>query len=103
MTLGDVTYHAYSKAAWKEDGTLDLWIRPIETSHVRKFNFRFNDDDTVKITNIMNPTLQELVIYYMTFTGYPVKGDFTKEVIENTVEKLGLPIIEPNFKGKFVE
>lgn len=102
MTLGDVTYHAYSKAAWKEDGTLDLWIRPIETSHVRKFNFRFNDDDTVKITNIMNPTLQELVIYYMTFTGYPVKGDFTKEVIENTVEKLGLPIIEPNFKGKFV-
>ena len=103
MTLGDVTYHAYSKAAWKEDGTLDLWIRPIETSHVRKFNFRFNDDDTVKITNIMNPTLQELVIYYMTFTGYPVKGDFTKEVIEDTVEKLGLPIIEPNFKGKFVE
>lgn len=103
MTLGDVTYHAYSKAAWKEDGTLDLWIRPIETSHVRKFNFKFNDDDTVKITNIMNPTLQELVIYYMTFTGYPVKGDFTKEVIENTVEKLGLPIIEPNFKGKFVE
>lgn len=102
MTLGDVTYHAYSKAAWKEDGTLDLWIRPIETSHVRKFNFKFNDDDTVKITNIMNPTLQELVIYYMTFTGYPVKGDFTKEVIENTVEKLGLPIIEPNFKGKFV-
>ena len=102
MTLGDVTYHAYSKGAWKEDGTLDLWIRPIETSHVRKFNFKFNDDDTVKITNIMNPTLQELVIYYMTFTGYPVKGDFTKEVIENTVEKLGLPIIEPNFKGKFV-
>lgn len=41
MTLGDVTYHAYSKAAWKEDGTLDLWIRPIETSHVRKFNLIF--------------------------------------------------------------
>ena len=38
----------------------------------------------------------------MTFTGYPVKGEITKEVIEDAVEKLGLPIIEPNFKGKFV-
>ena len=103
MTLGDVTYHAYSKASWQENGSLDLWIRPIETAHVRKLNFKFNDDDTVKITNNMNPTLQELVIYYMTFTGYPVKGEFGEDLIKDAVEKLGLPIVEPNFKGKFVE
>lgn len=103
MTLGDVTYHAYSKASWQENGSLDLWIRPIETAHVRKLNFKFNDDDTVKITNDMNPTLQELVVYYMTFTGYPVKGELGEDLIKNAVEKLGLPIIEPNFKGKFVD
>ena len=39
----------------------------------------------------------------MTFTGYPVKGEFGEDLIKDAVEKLGLPIIEPNFKGKFVE
>ena len=102
IKLGDVIYHTYSKAAWNEDGTLDLWIRPIETAHVKKFNFKFNDDDTVKIKNDMNPTLQDLVVYYMTFTGNPV-GSIGGEVIKESVEKLGLPIIEPDFKGKFVE
>ena len=102
IQLGDVIYHTYSKAAWNEDGTLDLWIRPIETAHVKKFNFKFNDDNTVKIKNDMNPTLQDLVVYYMTFTGNPV-GSIGGEVIKESVEKLGLPIIEPDFKGKFVE
>lgn len=50
----------------------------------------------------MNPTLQDLVVYYMTFTGNPV-GSIGEEVIKESVEKLGLPIIEPDFKGKFVE
>ena len=102
IKLGDVIYHTYSKAAWNDDGTLDLWIRPIETAHVKKFNFKFNDDNTVKIKNDMNPTLQDLVVYYMTFTGNPV-GSIGGEVIKESVEKLGLPIIEPDFKGKFVE
>ncbi len=103
ITLGDLHYHAYSKASWQEDGSLKLWIRPIETAHVRQFTFLFNDDDTVKVINEMTPRLEELVVYYMTFTGHPIKGDINEDLLKETVKTLGLPIIEPNFKGKFIE
>lgn len=103
ITLGDLHYHTYSKGAWQEDGTFKLWIRPIETAHVRKFTFEFRDDDTVKIINEMTPRLQDLVVYYMTFTGNPIRSDMTEEVVKSAVKTLGLPIVEPDFKGKFAE
>lgn len=103
ITLGDLNYHTYSKAAWQEDGTLKLWIRPIETAHVRKFTFEFRDNDVVKVINEMSPKFEDLAIYNMTFLGYPIKGETTEDVIKNAVKTLGLPIIEPDFKGKFVD
>ena len=103
ITLGDLHYHTYSKAAWQEDGSLKLWIRPIETAHVRQFTFYFRDDDTVKVINEMAPKFQDLVIYNMTFIGMPIKSEMTEDVVKEAVKTLGLPIIEPDFKGKFVE
>lgn len=103
ITLGDLNYHTYSKAAWQEDGTLKLWIRPIETAHVRKFTFEFRDNDVVKVINEMSPKFEDLAIYNMTFLGYPIKGETNEDIVKNAVKTLGLPIIEPDFKGKFVE
>ncbi|MGN0521442.1 MAG: serine hydrolase domain-containing protein [Eubacterium sp.] len=103
ITLADLHYHTYSKASWQEDGSLKLWIRPIETAHVRQFTFIFNDDDTVKIINEMTPRMEDLVVYYMTFTGHPIKGEINEDIVKDAVKSLGLPIIEPNFKGKFEE
>ncbi|UKI23988.1 MAG: hypothetical protein L6V88_06770 [Anaerotruncus sp.] len=82
MHLCDLHYHAYSKAAWQSDGTLKLWIRPVETAHVRQFTFKF-DGNNVQIKNDMQPRFEELAIYNMTFFwGMPVPHDF-----EGTVEK----------------
>lgn len=103
ITLGDLHYHTYSKASWQEDGSLKVWIRPVETAHVRKFTFIFRDDDTVKIINDMTPRFEDLIVYYMTFTGHPIKDKNAQDIVKETVEKLGVPIIEPDFKGKFVE
>lgn len=103
ITLGDLHYHTYSKAAWQTDGSLELWIRPIETAHVRKFTFIMKDDNTVKIVNESNPRFQDLVIYYMTFAGHPIKGEISEDVVKDMVKTLGLPVIEPNFTGKFAE
>lgn len=103
ITLGDLHYHTYSKAAWQQDGTLKLWIRPVETAHVRQFTFEFRDNDVVKVINEMSPKFQDLAIYNMTFTGHPIKGEITEDVVKEAVKKLGLPFIEPDFKGKFVE
>lgn len=101
ITLGDLHYHTYSKAAWQEDGSLKLWIRPIETAHVRKFTFIFGDNNSVKVINEMTPRLEDLIIYYMTFTGYPVRSEITEDVIKDAVKTLGIPIVEPDFKGTF--
>lgn len=101
ITLGDLHFHTYSKASWQQDGSLKLWIRPIETAHVRKFTFIFRDDGTVKVINEMTPRFQDLVAYYMTFTGYPIKGELNEKIFKDAVKSLGLPIIEPDFKGRF--
>ncbi len=101
ITLGDLHYHTYSKAAWQEDGSLKLWIRPVETAHVRKFTFEFSEEK-VKIKNEMSPTFEELVIYYLTFMGIPAKPKNAEKFIETAVHDLGLPLLEPDFSGKFV-
>lgn len=101
ITLGDLHYHTYSKAAWQEDGTLKLWIRPIETAHVRKFTFEFSEDK-VKVKNEMTPTFEELTLYYLTFMGMPAKPRAAQNFIENAVHDLGLPLLEPDFSGRFV-
>lgn len=103
ITLADLHYHAYSKASWQDDGSLVLWIRPIETAHVRKYVFHFRDDGTVKVINDMTPRLEDLVVYYLTFTGNPVKGDLSEEAVKATVKALGIPFIEPDFKGVFAD
>ena len=98
ISLGDLRYHTYSKAAWQEDGTLKLWIRPVETAHVRKFTFKF-DGNRVKIKNEMTPTFEELTLYYLTFMGMPAKPRIAQNFIENAVHDLGLPLLEPDFSG----
>ena len=100
MTLGDLHYTAYSTAAWQPDGTLKLWIRPIETAHVRQLTFDFSDLKNIKIDNFMTPKFSDLAVYYMSFTGHPVKNKDSKKAVKTFVKTLGLPIIEPGFKGK---
>ena len=98
--LKDLHYHAYSKAAWQEDGTLKLWIRPVETAHVRKFTFDFSGN-RIKITNEMSPKFEELAIYNFTFLGYPIKTQGGENAVQKIVHDVGLPIFEPNFYGAF--
>lgn len=99
MKLGDLTYHAYSKASWQENGSLKLWIRPVETAHVRKFTFEFLSDSKVKIINEMSPTFEELAIYNMTFIGAPLRLKSSEEAVKKAIHTFGLPILEPNFMG----
>ena len=103
MHLKDLHYHAYSKAAWQSDGSLKVWIRPVETAHVRKFTFKFRSNGTVRVINEMSPTFQELAIYNFVFTGSPIKRKSTEEFVKGAVEHIGLLYIEPNFTGRFID
>lgn len=99
IRLKDLNYTAFSKAAWQADGSLELWIRPIQTAHVRKLNFRFLPGGNVAISNASEPKFTDMSVYYMSFIGHPVSRNVAK-YMRFGVHNLGLPIVEPDFKGK---
>lgn len=103
ITLGDLHYHTFSQAAWQEDGSLKLWIRPVETAHIRQFTFYFNADNTVKVVNEMTPRFQDLVVYYLNFMGMPLKKELSEKGLKRIVKDLGLPILEPDFTAKIID
>lgn len=98
IKLQDLCYTCYSKAAWQTDGTLKVWIRPIQTAHVRQFTFRFHGS-TVHITNESTPTFQDLAVYNMVFLGHNVLPRNQAKLISGIVKAGGCPIVEPNFTG----
>lgn len=100
--LADLNYHAFSQAAWQEDGSLKLWIRPVESAHERRFTFRF-DKLGVAVENESFPTFPDLTVYYLNFSGNPVKSAVGQRGVKKTVENLGLPLVEPNFRGLFID
>ena len=100
--LADLNYHAFSQAQWQEDGSLKLWIRPVESAHERRFTFHF-DKIGVFVVNESYPTFPDLTVYYLNFSGKPVKSAVAEKGLRKTVENLGLPLVEPNFRGTFVE
>lgn len=101
IAFGRLHLHTYSKAAWTPDGRLQLWIRPIETAHVRKFTFDFSGS-TVKVQNVSEPKFEPLAVYYMVFSGMNVSGS-GDSLVQNVVHNIGLPLVEPDFHGNFVD
>lgn len=100
--LADLNYHTFSQAAWQKDGSLKLWIRPVESAHERRFTFRFKNDE-VLVENESVPNFPDLTVYYLNFSGNPVKTALGEKGVKKAVEKVGLPLVEPNFKGKFTD
>ena len=101
ISFGKLHLHTYSKAAWTPDGRLQLWIRPIETAHVRKFTFDFSAG-TVKVKNVSEPKFEALTVYYMVFSGMNI-SDAADHLVQNVVHGVGLPLLEPDFHGRFAD
>ena len=98
IKLGDLQYHAFSQAAWQPDGSLKLWIRPVESAHERRFTFFF-DGNTVRVVNEAYPTFPDLTVYYFNFMGVPLKTKLGEEGVRRTVSDVGGLFIEPDFTG----
>ncbi len=56
ITLGRINYTASSTAAWLNENTLEVWIRPLESINQRKFRFVF-DKGTVTLKPSSNPEI----------------------------------------------
>lgn len=98
VVYGREHYKAYSKAAWSEGNRLQLWIRFIETAHVKKLTFVFSDG-AVKVINVSEPKFEELPVFYLVFSGVDVRR-FGAKVIEGAVRDVGMLFIEPDFTAK---
>ena len=98
ICLGDLHFHAFSQAAWQEDGSLKLWIRPVESAHERRFTFYF-EGEAVRVVNEAYPTFPDLTVYYFNFMGLPLKTKLGEQGIRRTVTDVGGLFIEPDFTG----
>lgn len=99
ICLKNLHYTCYSKAAWQTDGSLKLWIRPVQTAHVRQFTFYFSGKQ-VRVVNESTPTFADLAVYNVAFMGNNVLSRKSAAAVRKLVESAGYPIVEPNFKGK---
>lgn len=93
-----------SKAAWREDGSLELFIRPLELVQARRMIFRF-DGDRVRIHSKAEHSLRRLITFYLGFIG--IKSGIQKGAFARLTGKLGnriaTPVVDPDLKGKFVD
>jgi CubicO group peptidase (beta-lactamase class C family) len=101
IQLADLHYHAFSQAAWQEDGSLKLWIRPVESAHERRFTFYFSGD-AVRVVNEAFPTFPALTVYYFYLMGMPLTPHLGEAGVRRTVSDVGGLFIEPDFTGTFV-
>lgn len=99
--LGSLSVDTASKAAWREDGTLEIWIRPLQMTQIRKMIFKFTDSDRVIIKSWEERELKDLAVFWLGFVG--VKVDKTLKRITHNVVSAALPIVDPNILGKIVE
>ncbi|MBQ7203113.1 MAG: serine hydrolase [Eubacterium sp.] len=102
IKLGDLHFHAFSQAAWQPDGSLKLWIRPVESAHERRFTFYF-DGNNVRVVNEAYPTFPDLTVYYFNFVGLPLKTHLGEQGVRRTVSDVGGLFIEPDFTGTFID
>ncbi len=98
--ISGIKYHFASSCAWLDDGSLEVWIRPIEHAQVRKLNFTFAGQN-VKLKSTSEKGLYDLAQFGLDFMG--IRADdlilrFAKGVT-NVLE----PFVEPDLHGRFVE
>ena len=99
--LADLNFHAFSQAAWQENGTLKLWIRPVESAQERRFTFSFDTaKKTVFVKNETAPAFQDLAIYSLNFGGTPLKTKIGEDSVRGVAKVFAQAVSEPNLIGK---
>lgn len=101
IKLNDLEYHTFSQAYWENSNTLKLWIRPVETAHIRQYTFKFHSDATVEIINDMTPHFDDLTVYYFNFLGMPLKSSVGKDAVRDVVKNTVMKMVEQTIHGKF--
>lgn len=98
--IAGATYRFASCAAWLEDGSLEVWIRPLEHAQVRKLNFVFSGRE-VKMKSSAEKGLYDLALFGIDFKG--LKADDVFKSLAKVAATVLEPIVEPDLNGRFAE
>ena len=98
--IAGMTYDFASSCAWLENGSLEIWIRPLQHAQTRKLNFTF-DGQNVKLKSTADKGLYDLALFGLDFKG--VKTDDLILRLAKGAANVAEPIVEPDLKGRFVE
>ena len=98
--LAGMTYDFASSCSWMDDGSLEVWLRPLQHAQIRKLNFTF-DGEHVAMTSTAEKGLYDLAQFGLDFKG--IRADDWLLKIAKGATTVVEPIVEPNIKGKFVK
>lgn len=103
VSKGIVAGRAYDFAAscaWHEDGSLEIWIRPLQLAQMKKLLFTF-DGENVKMAITTEKGLYDLALFGLDFKG--IEADDLIFRLAKGAASVAEPIVEPDLNGKFFE
>jgi CubicO group peptidase (beta-lactamase class C family) len=98
--IAGMNYDFASSCAWLDDGSLEVWIRPLQQAQMRKLNFTF-DGQKVKMKSTAEKGLYDLAQFGLDFKG--IETDDLLLWLARGAASIVEPIVDPDLTGKFVE
>jgi len=98
--VAGMKYHFASCAAWMEDGSLEIWIKPLEHAQFRKLNFTFKGRNVI-LKSTAEKGLYDLAMYGLNFKG--IKPDDLLRRVTGGVASAVDFLVEPNLFGIIID
>jgi len=98
--IAGMKYDFASSCVWLEDGTLEVWLRPLQHAQIRKLNFKF-DGQNVEMKSTAEKGLYDLALFGLDFKG--VRADDLILRLAKGAANMVEPFVEPNLRGRFVD
>ena len=98
MVLGGIKFTSCSVGKWKDDHTLEIWVRPLESAAMRKMTFTFSGD-RVRIFTDGTPTMGKVGDFVANQVGYMIGGKLMIKPARAVVQVL-IWVLDPNVNGR---
>lgn len=96
VNIAGTPFTIAATCAWIENGSFEVWIRPLQHAQVKKLRFRFTGN-MVYTENWSEKTLYEMGVFFLDFKG--IKTDFALKNIMKGAAAVVEPIVDPEMIG----
>ncbi len=98
ITLGGIQFTVSCSAAWKNQNTLQVWVRPLESICQRRLTFVF-DGNNIKMIPRSSPELGTIADNIAQGAGEFIGNPFLTRIAQSILEK-GYVVLEPTHRGQ---